>query len=77
MGKGRQMIGKIKKERELCKAEIVTTKDPVMSVVHCSDDSKADPGWRAQGEVVAEWLASSSSQAGNQEQVQEKQADLR
>lgn len=49
MGNGRQMIGKIRREQELCKAEIVTAKDPVKSVVHHSDDSKADAGARARG----------------------------
>jgi len=37
MGKGRQAIGKIGKEKELCIAGIVTTEDPGMSIVHHSD----------------------------------------
>lgn len=77
MGNGRQVIGKIGREQELCKAKTVITKDPVMSIVQHSNASKADAGARAQGEGVTEWLASSNNQAGNQKQIQEKQTGLR
>jgi len=64
MGQERQVIGK---EQWLCKAGIVTTKDPLES--HCAPLrlSKANAGVRVQGEAAAEWPTSGSKQVNSRQ----------
>jgi len=63
MGKGKQAIGKIGKEKELHKAGIVTTKVQ-QSPIHCTPFqwSEANTGAKVQGRSAAEWPALSRKQ---------------